>query len=275
MNETQANDILASSMAFSEPDAARLEGVARPLKGEPAIAEAPTAAAPTTATRRSGWTAGRITALVIGALQVLVALVLLGGGGTALWADRTQRDDGYITTDMHHFSSSGSALVTERTELGSGGWGWLYAPDLLSEVRIRVTPGSPDSTLFVGIGPSASVDRYLAGVGHTHISDFWTDKEEVVSGGTPASAPGAQNFWVASASGPGTQTVEWEPVDGSWTVVVMNADGQPGIHAATDLGARLPALPWVALGLLTAGAVFAVGGGLLIVGAIRRRAASS
>ncbi len=125
----------------------------------------------------------------------------------------------------------------------------------------------------MGIGTSARVDRYLAGVGHTHISDFWTNEEEIVGGGTPASAPGTQDFWVASATGPGTQTVVWEPINGSWTVVVMNADGQPGIDAGADLGARLPALPWIALGLLTAGAVFAVGGTLLIVGARRHQRA--
>jgi hypothetical protein len=38
-----------------------------------------------------------------------------------------------------------------------------------------------------------------------------------------------------------------------------------------DLGARLPALPWIALGFLVAGIVFAAGAALLIVGAMRRR----
>jgi hypothetical protein len=76
---------------------------------------------PEAAPRPSGWTVGRITALVIGVLLVLVALVLLGAGGTALWADRTQRDGGYVTTDVHDFSTSGSALATVSTELGSAG----------------------------------------------------------------------------------------------------------------------------------------------------------
>jgi hypothetical protein len=63
----------------------------------------------------------------------------------------------------------------------------------------------------------------------------------------------------------------WKPVDGTWTVVVMNADGRPGVDIGADLGARTPALPWVALGLLVGGAIFLAGGVLLIVGAIRRR----
>jgi hypothetical protein len=225
------------------------------------------------ATRSSGWTAGRITALVIGALLGLVSLVFLGSGGTVVWADLAKRDAGYVTTDVHQFSTGGSALATVRTELGSGGTGWLYAPALLDKVRIRLTPVSPGADLFVGIGPSAEVDRYLAGVNHSVISDIWTDKVEIVGGSTAASAPGTQAFWVASSSGPGARTLKWDPANGSWTVVVMNADGRPGIAVGADLGASIPALLWIGVGLLVAGAVFGAGGGLLIAGAIRRRRA--
>lgn len=224
--------------------------------------------------RSSGWTAGRIAAIVIGALFVLLSLALLGAGGTALWADRTQRDGGYVATDVHEFSTSGSALATVSTELGSAGIGWLYAPGLLDTVRIRVTPASAGPPLFVGIGPSTDVDRYLAGVHHTVITEFWEEKTEAVAGGPPASAPGTQDFWVASSTGSGPRTVEWEPTDGSWTVVVMNADGRPGIDMGADLGARMPAVLWIALGVLIAGVVFLAGGGLLIAGAIRARRGS-
>jgi hypothetical protein len=222
----------------------------------------------------SRWTGGRIAALVIGVLLVLVSLALLGAGGTALWADRTQRDGGYVTTGVHDFSTAGSALATVSTELGSAGIGWLYAPTLLDEVRIRVTPTSPGSALFVGIGPSTEVDRYLAGVNHTVITEFWEEKVDAVAGGEPRSAPATQDFWVASSTGPGARTLEWDPTDGSWTVVVMNADGRPGIDVGADLGARLPAVLWIAVGVLIAGAVFLAGGGLLIAGAIRGRRAS-
>jgi hypothetical protein len=222
----------------------------------------------------SGWTAGRIAALVIGGLLVLVALVLLGAGGTGVWADLTQRDAGYVTTGLHDFSTSGSALATESTHLGSPGVGWLYSPGLLGNVRIRVTPVSPSSALFVGIGRSTDVDRYLAGVNHTVISDFFGNKVKTVGGGSPASAPGTQQFWVASSTGLGARTLKWDPHSGSWTVVVMNANARPGIGVRADLGARMPAVLWIAIGLLVAGAVFLAGGGLLIAGAIRGRRAS-
>jgi hypothetical protein len=75
-------------------------------------------------TVRRDWTGGRITALVIGALLVLVSLALLGGGGTGLWADLTQREAGYVTTGVHEFSTSGSSAGCIRrvcsARFGSG-----------------------------------------------------------------------------------------------------------------------------------------------------------
>jgi hypothetical protein len=257
-----------SPTALPEGDEASIEEPTRPTDGP----QGPTAGPPTqeVPARPTGWTAGRIAGLVIGVLLVLLSLPLLGGGGTALWADRTQREAGYATSDVHHFSSSGSALATVSTELGSAGVGWLYPPGLLDKIRIRVTPNDASGPMFVGIARSADVDRYLAGVGHTVITEFFGDKTESVDGGAPSAPPGSQTFWVASATGSGPQTLTWEPMDGSWTVVVLNADGHPGIDVGADLGAKVPALPWIALGFLVAGALLLAGGVLLIVGVFRR-----
>ena len=262
-------EIRGSTTTLSEDDARRAEELPQPDGWAEGPAKVP--AEPKAATRASDWTGGRITALVTGGLLVLISLALLGAGGTAVWADRTQREGGYVTTDVHTFSTAGAALATESTHLGSPGVGWLYSPGVLGKIRIRVTPVSSGSTLFVGIGHSGDVDRYLAGVNRTVITEFWGDKTEAAAGGAPASPPGAQHFWVASATGSGPQTLAWNPKGGSWTVVVMNADGRPGISVKADLGATYPTLLWIAVGLLVAGAVFGAGGALLIAGAIRRR----
>jgi len=258
-----------SSRALPEGDEASIAEPTRPNDGS----QGPTGGLPKqkAPARPSGWTAGRIAALVVGVLLVLLSLPLLGGGGTALWADRTQREAGYATTDVHHFSSSGSALATVSTELGSAGVGWLYAPGLLDTLRIRVTPDASDGPLFVGIAPSTDVDHYLAGVNHTVITEFFGDKTKTVEGGRPSAPPASQDFWVASATGSGPQTLLWEPKDGSWTVVVMNADGRPGIDVGADLGAKAPALTWIAVGFLAAGALLLAGGALLVLGTFRGR----
>ena len=75
---------------------------------------------------------------------------------------------------------------------------------------------------------------------------------------------------MASDSGAGPRTVTWEPTGGSWSVVVMRADGQAGVDVRADLGATLPPLVWISVGLVLFGLVFLAGGLLLIVGAVRR-----
>ena len=45
-----------------------------------------------------GWSAGRVVTVVLGAVLLFVSTGLLAGGGALLWADQTQRDDGYVWT---------------------------------------------------------------------------------------------------------------------------------------------------------------------------------
>ena len=124
-------------------------------------------------------------------LLALVSVGLLGGGERSCGPNTTQRDAaGYLTTSAREFATAGSALASERIDLGAAGTGWLYTPALLGTVRIRVTPAHPSPALFVGIGPTAAaVDRYLAGVNHTLISDLWTNRVQAIGGGPPDPPP--------------------------------------------------------------------------------------
>ena len=216
--------------------------------------------------RSKTWTPGRVVALVIGCLLGLMGVGLLGAGATALWVDLSHRDAaGYVTTGTHRFSTAGSALATDPIELGDPGIDWLYSGIVLGEVRIHVSPEDPASSMFVAIGPTNDVDRYLSGVNRTVIADIWTDSVEVTNGGPPSSPPGDQDFWVASAGGAGPQTLTWDPANGSWTVVVMNTDGTPGVDASTELAATMPMLMGIAIGSLVLGGIFVAVAILLIV----------
>ena len=218
--------------------------------------------------------AGRVVLIVLGAIGVLFGLAVMAGGGFLLWADRTQREDGYLTTPSERFSTPTYALTRTRLDVGTNGADWVLNDNWFGKVRIRgESPGA--NTLFIGIGPEAAVAKYLASVAHASVQDVEFDPFRVtyhsVGGGAPQGPPTNQHFWVASASGVGTQTLTWKVRDGDWTVVLMNADGSRGVVADLDLGAKLSFVLWVAIGLLIGGALVVVGSTALIVLAARRR----
>jgi hypothetical protein len=217
------------------------------------------------------WTGGRITSLVIGSILALVSVGLIGAGGFGLWADLDQRDAaGYVTSPEQTFSTITYALTTDRLQLWAGTPTWTYPSSVLGEVRIRFTP-LRSTPVFAGIAATADVDRYLAGTGHAVVRDIGgRPSYRVVAGSAPAAGPGDQGFWVASSEGLGTQTVTWTPQAGSWTVVVMNADGQAGVAVRADIGATIPHLLWFALGVLLAGLVVLAGALAMIVIPVQR-----
>jgi hypothetical protein len=209
--------------------------------------------------------------LVVGIVVLVAGLGFFAGGATVLWADQAWRDgSGYVTTGAHTFSSAGSAVVTDPVELGSPGVAWFYSTTVLGRIQIQVTPQQPAAKVFVGIGPTGAVDQYLAGVGHTVVADFWSNTSEVVNGDATTGAPADQHFWVASATGQGSQTLTWGPANGSWTVVVMNADARPGVDVTAALGATMPTLGTLATVSFVAAVLLLVAGTVLVVGAIRR-----
>ena len=216
--------------------------------------------------------AGRVVLIVLGSIGVLFGLAVMAGGGFLLWADRTQREDGYLTTPTERFATPTYALTRTRLEVDTHGSGWVLNDSWFGKVRIRgESPGS--KTLFMGIGRQAEVARYLATVAHTDVRDIDFDPFKAtylrVAGGAPDGPPTEQHFWAASASGAGTQTLTWKVRDGDWSVVLMNADGSRGVVADVDLGAKLSFLLWVAIGLLIGGVLVTGGSTALIVLAAR------
>ena len=88
----------------------------------------------------------------------------------------------------------------------------------------------------------------------------------VASGGWDVASAlvGTVRIRVTPVAGPGTQTLTWTVKSGNWMVVVMNADGSRPLSVQASGGATLPALPWIATGLLVAGFACLTGGVLLI-----------
>jgi hypothetical protein len=250
-------------------DVAAAVDVPTPSELHPLATEAPSAAgAPPT---KGGGSAGRIVLIVVGVIAGILAFAFLVGGCALVAVDRTQRDDdGFLMSPSRQLTTSTYAIVSESADLDTGGAEWAL-DTFLGTVRITSDSTRP---VFVGIGPAAAVDRYLRDVDRDEIDDLdsggdpeYTER----SGGPPSSPPDAQRFWIASVSGTGERSLEWEPEDGTWRVVLMNADASRGVTSDMSIGAELDAVLWIGLGLLGLGVLFAAGTALAITGAVRRR----
>ena len=166
------------------------------------------------------------------------------------------------------YSVPGYAIASEQIglHLATGA-----ASDLIGTVRIRVTPVSGTAPAFIGIAPAGAAARYLAGVDYATVrgaaGDHGTYTEH--AGSAPAVPPRQAGIWTAQAAGPGTQTLTWAVRSGDWMVVAMNADGSRPVSLQVNVAATLPALPWIAAGLLIGGFIFLVGGVLLIAVPLR------
>lgn len=218
--------------------------------------------------------ASRIALVLTGALSVLVAATLLLGASAALYGEVKKDDDGYLTTEAHRFDTSTRALATENLDIDLG------EADVLADDlgRVQVEAQSNDGKpLFVGIGRTSDVERYLQGVPHSTVHDvedgpfdsFHADTTRHAGNRHPV-APEHAGIWAASSQGTGKQAADIKVREGDWSVVVMNADGSLGVDADISAGANVPFLDelgWIALG---SGSFALVVGIALIVAGARR-----
>ena len=182
--------------------------------------------------------------------------------------DRTQRDDdGFLMSPTEDFSTATYAITSESADVDLDGPDWATT-DLVGTVRVRSESERP---VFVGIARAADVAQYLGGVEHAVVTELGRKPHySERRGGAPDGPPTEQTFWAASATGAGEQTLEWDPEDGRWNAVVMNADGSRRVAADLSIGAELDPLLWIGVGLLLAGGLLAAGAALAITAGIRR-----
>ena len=225
----------------------------------------------TTPRRRSG---GRIALIIVGVIASLIGLALLVVGGMGLWLNESKRDDqGYFNTSMERFSTGTYAIATDDLDVGNDGPEWIFEAGRLGRIRLRATSEKP---VFIGIGRAPEVSSYLAGTSYALVKDIDYDPfratYEPVLGQRRPDDPTAQDFWVASASGPGTQTLTWELEGGRWSAVLMNANVSRSVEADVAVGVKISWLIWVAIGLLGLGVfVLGAGGTTIYFGARSRR----
>jgi hypothetical protein len=237
-----------------------------PFRLEQGGHELPRLEAPSTTTHpqvRHG--AASIVTITLGALlsfATIGAAVL--GTGTALLS-QTRDADQFVSTGTERVATSTYALTTEQVTIA--GQGVRFLRDSVG--RIRIKAAGADTPLFLGIARQKDVTSYLDGVAHEQITHpaFPSGADgaayERHPGSAPQSPPSAQAFWAAT----GTGSLIWDVQPGEWAVVIMNADGAPGVTADLQLGATIPWLEGLTVGLFIAMTVLLLGGtALLLVG---------
>jgi len=220
--------------------------------------------------------AGKIVLVIFGAIAAIGGVLFSVGGGVLLWAHATQRDaDGFYTTSTERFATSTYAL-TSRVDLGRapGEHDWTITHPV-GTVRVRAAAPVEGTSLFIGIGPQADVDSWLAGVAHEQVTGanfgpFHSD-QSVIAGDRPATAPIDQRFWVASVAGRGQQTLVWPSEGGRWTIVVMNADAHLAVTADVDVGAKTGVLLPIGIGFVAFGALLLAGATTMLFFGLRHQ----
>jgi hypothetical protein len=214
--------------------------------------------------------AKKIILIVLGALGIVVSLALLAGG-VALFAVFSPH--GWLESGEHRVDTPTRALVSQSADFKD-------AADALNSLgdfrlRLRARASDPAHALFIGVGPIGAVERYVGTFRHDRVTSL--DFSPFRLARRPAGAdavpepPTTQPFWVQRAEGTGTQTLNWKIRDGSYEVVLMNADATPGVDATALFGVRVPFAHPLGIILLVAGTIALALGILLLVIGIRVR----
>ena len=227
------------------------------------------AAVPPGPPQATGWTAGRVIAVVVGCVLILMSFGLLAGGTAVLVADQVSRDDGFVTTDVETLSTDGYAYVLGDVLVVAPGPDSEVLDDVLGDVRVRTTSEDPTTPVFVGIARERDVDAYLAGVARTvPTEESFTGRD--VPGSAPTTVPEDAGIWVESSVGTGEQELVVTPRAGRWSLVVMNADASPGVSVTGDVGVTVAWLTGAGIALLLVGAAVLIGGVVLVTVGLRR-----
>jgi hypothetical protein len=220
--------------------------------------------------------AGRIVLVIFGAMITAFGLgAVTAGGGMAVAHATLRDDDGYYRTATEPLRTSTAGLVAEvDLATGTPDVGWI--PDDPAGT-IRIEGRAPDDgSLFIGIGPSASVRAWLGDAAYERITTFglgpWDTTTERVTGSGTLTRPDSQTFWAASTVGPGQRILSWDSEPGDWTIVIANADAHPGVAADVVFGANTGVLLPVGLGLGAFGLLLLGLGIVMMLAAIGRAA---
>ncbi len=207
---------------------------------------------------------GKLIAAFVGITMVVGSLGLVAAGTFLVVA--TDDADGFISAGPVRVRTDSAALVGDDIDIffDEPVRGGVFLGIDNIETRLAVNPRS-DKGLFVGIGPSSDVNRFLAGGSYSVVEVFGDNVVlDDFAGSARIGAPADQDFWVASTL---DDVLNWDLESGRWSVVVMNEDGTAGIDSSVTVAARVPFLQPIGAAILVVGLIgLAVGVALTYFG---------
>jgi len=235
----------------------------------------------------------RVFGIIVGALIALFGItpVLVGAGIVGYVKDGTG-----IEIPIKGFEAPKRAVAIVSPTFS------FKASDLPSEVSdsailLTITPPPGEGPLFIGLGTATAVNRYLrrASIAHVEQTDQGANADGSATAPNPQDAlqngvpvrlvldpgprtsvppPATRKFWTRTVTNDsGEITLTAADLQGTdLRIVVMRADGKPGIAADAALRFRIPILVTIGWVSLIVGLVaVAIGVGLILLIVLRKK----
>jgi hypothetical protein len=204
-------------------------------------------------------------------LIVISVLVLIGGALTALAGGALMALFGSastLTSGTERAATATVALVAPMDNIkDTNGFA-----ETVGQPKLSLSANGIGRDVFIGIGPAAAVDSYLASAPIDKVTDLEIDpfqlKTQRQDGTAKPPGPATQKFWIAQSSGP-QASIDWKITDGSYRLVVMNSDASPGVAIDGRFSLTVPHLFAIGIGILAAGIIAILIGVLLLVLGLR------
>jgi hypothetical protein len=208
--------------------------------------------------------AKRVILIVVG-----IVVLLCGLGGLATGIGITVLNGRDLNSGYHALGTQTSALVS-RTENVTNS-----SPSGSSVGHVDITISARSNTpVFLGIGPAAQVDAFVQNAAYDEVTDLRLSPYRVDlvrhPGSQPLGPPSDESFWTVTATGT-SPSLDWRVTNGDYRIVVMNANGSPGVDVQSQFGIKIGGVGGIGVGVLIFGLILAVLGIVLIVLGIRSR----
>jgi hypothetical protein len=209
----------------------------------------------------------RIVLIILG---VLLSFAGVACGASGLAAFRSLDGDGFVNGGGRMTTPS-AAFVTDTAEVDAVATSASGEGSPTLRVVAQRADGGP---VFIAIASDEAVEQFL------QQGSFETFRalrfgpfryESVVAANANPLKPPEAGLFPLSASGPGEQSLVWPVEAGHWRLLIMNADGSPGVDVNVSFGVRFPYLRGFAIAGMLIGAILLVAGLTLLFFQLRPR----